>query len=80
MALNISCLHTGKPLVGEEGKSSQASGGFVHLEFTQVSVRDWEKEIRLSAEFSDFPHPPPPTEERLLPGGLCGNYNHLANG
>lgn len=79
MVLNISCLHTVKPLVGEKGKSSQASGGFVHLEFTQVSVINWEKEILLFAEFSDSPPPPSPVEKRLLPGGLCGKYNHLAN-
>ena len=63
MALNISCLHTRKPPVGEKGKSSEASGGFVHLEFTQVSVRDWEEEILLSAQFSDFPPPPPPLKK-----------------
>lgn len=73
MALNISCLHTRKPPVGEKGKSSEASGGFVHLEFTQVSVRDWEEEILLSAQFSDFPPPPPPLKKGCFLEGFVGN-------
>ena len=70
MALNTSCLHTIKPLVGEKEKSSYSSGCFVHLEFTQVNVRNWEKEILLSGEFSDFF---PPLKKGCLLEVFVGN-------